>query len=124
MPWNLDSDRSIFSQLVERMELDIIAGKYKSGIKLPSVRELAVEAAVNPNTMQKAYAELEKRGLVYSQSTSGRFVTEDSQLIEQKRNEYAKKEAIEFLNKMNELGIEKEAAIKLLKSAFDCGEEQ
>ncbi len=123
MPWDLDSDRSIFSQLVERLELDIIAGKYKSGMKLPSVRELALEAAVNPNTMQKAYTELEKRGLVYSQSTSGRFVTEDSLLIEKTRKEYAKKEAIMFCNKMEELGIGKEEAIELMKSVCDSREE-
>ena len=59
MAWTLDSDRPIFLQLVERIQMDIIAGRYKPGTKLPSVRDLAAEAAVNPNTMQKAFAELE-----------------------------------------------------------------
>ena len=64
MPWNLNSDRPIFLQIVERIQMDIISGKYKPGDKLPSVRELAAEAAVNPNTMQKAFSELERTGLV------------------------------------------------------------
>ena len=64
MPWNLDSDRPIYLQLMERIQHDIISGTYKPGDKLPSVRELAMEASVNPNTMQKALSELERIGLV------------------------------------------------------------
>ena len=81
MAWELDSDRPIFLQIVARIQSDIITGVYPPGAKLPSVRELAVEAAVNPNTMQKAFAELERSGLVYSRRTSGRFITEDTALI-------------------------------------------
>ena len=55
MPWNLDNDRPIYLQLMERIQHDIISGVYKPGDKLPSVRDLAVEAAVNPNTMQKRF---------------------------------------------------------------------
>ena len=73
MPWNLSSERPIFSQLMERIQLDIITGRYQPGEKLPSVRDLAAEAAVNPNTKTP---ELERSGLVYSQRTSGRFITE------------------------------------------------
>lgn len=82
MSWNLNSDRPIFLQIVERIQMDIISGIYKPGDKLPAVRELASEASVNPNTMQKALSELEKTGLVYSQRTSGRFITEDTNMIE------------------------------------------
>ena len=64
MAWNLNSDRPIFLQIVERIEMDIISGKYQPGDKLPSVRDLAAEAAVNPNTRQKAFQELEHTGLV------------------------------------------------------------
>ena len=64
MAWNLDSDRPIYAQLLEVMQFRIIAGQYKSGTKIPSVRELAAEAGVNPNTMQKALTELERSGLV------------------------------------------------------------
>ena len=64
MPWELDNDRPIYLQLMERIQQDIISGIYKPGDRLPSVRDLAVEAAVNPNTMQKALSELERSGLV------------------------------------------------------------
>ena len=82
MPWNLDSDRPIFLQIIEKIQLDIVSGIYQPGDKLPSVRELAQEASVNPNTMQKALSELERTGLVYSQRTSGRFITEDTSMIQ------------------------------------------
>ena len=79
MPWNLDSSRPIYLQIIERVQMDIITGRYQPGDKLPSVRNLAQEAAVNPNTMQKALSELERSGLIYSQRTSGRFITEDKE---------------------------------------------
>jgi len=66
---------------MERIQHDIISGTYKPGDKLPSVRELAMEASVNPNTMQKALSELERIGLVHSRRTSGRFITEDETMI-------------------------------------------
>ena len=66
MPWNLDNDRPIYLQLMERIQHDIISGVYKPGDKLPSVRDLAVEAAVNPNTMQKALSELEAQAASFS----------------------------------------------------------
>ncbi len=90
MPWNLTSDRPIFMQLIEIIQHDIISGKYAPGDKLPSVRDLASAAAVNPNTMQKALSELERSGLVYSQRTSGRFITEDHTMIEQLKESLAK----------------------------------
>ena len=114
MPWNLDSDKPVFIQIVEKIESDIVSGKYAPGDKLPAVRELAVEAAVNPNTMQKAFMELERLGLVHTQRTSGRFVTEDRKLIDKTRKELAKKTAAEFLTRMEELGIDREEAIRLL----------
>ena len=83
MPWELDNDRPIYLQLMERIQQDIVSGIYKPGDRLPSVRDLAVEAAVNPNTMQKALSELERSGLVYSQRTSGRFITEDTRLLDE-----------------------------------------
>ena len=75
MSWNLDSQRPIYVQIVERVQLDIITGRYAPGSRLPSVRELAAQAAVNPNTMQKARSELESGGLIYAPRTSGRFGT-------------------------------------------------
>ena len=65
MPWNLDSSRPIYLQIIERVQMDIITGRYQPGDKLPSVRDLAQEAAVNPNTMQKALSELERRSICF-----------------------------------------------------------
>lgn len=115
MPWTLDSDRPIFIQIVERISLDIISGVYKPGDKLPSVRELASIAAVNPNTMQKALSELERTGLVYSHRTSGRFITEDTQMIEELKASLAKEKIEEFFEHMNKLGFNKTEILALIE---------
>lgn len=115
MSWNLSSDRPIFLQIVERIQMDIISGIYKPGDKLPSVRELASEASVNPNTMQKALSELEKTGLVYSQRTSGRFITEDANMIEELKQKLAAEKIDEFFAAMKMLGISKEETIQLIQ---------
>ncbi len=114
MAWNLDSDRPIFLQIIEKIQLDIISGVYQPGDKLPSVRELAQEASVNPNTMQKALSELERTGLVYSQRTSGRFITEDTDMIMQLKSELAREIIEEFLEHMRKLGYQTEETIKLM----------
>lgn len=114
MPWNLDSDRPIFIQIIEKIQMDIISGVYKSGDKLPSVRELAAEASVNPNTMQKALSELERTGLVYSQRTSGRFITEDTAMIDELKAELAKEIISQFLDSMKKLGFQNEETISLM----------
>ena len=122
MPWNLTSDRPIFMQIIEIIQLEIISGKYRPGDKLPSVRDLASEAAVNPNTMQKALSELERSGLVYSQRTSGRFITEDVKMIEELKSSLAKKKIHEFLENMQKLGFQKEETIRLMTETLK-GEE-
>ncbi len=119
MPWNLDSDRPIFIQIIERIQMDIISGVYKPGDKLPSVRELAAEASVNPNTMQKALSELERTGLVYSQRTSGRFITEDKKMIDELKTKLAKDIISQFLENMQKLGFQKEDAILLMKQTIE-----
>ena len=108
MPWNLDSDRPIFIQIIDRIQADIIAGCYQPGDKLPSVRELAQDASVNPNTMQKALSELERTGLVYSQRTSGRFITEDREMIRALREQQGQQIALHFLENMKKLGYGKD----------------
>ncbi|MCI9493031.1 MAG: GntR family transcriptional regulator [Lachnospiraceae bacterium] len=118
MPWNLNSDRPIFIQIIEKIQMDIISGAYRPGDKLPSVRELAQEASVNPNTMQKALSELERTGLVYSQRTSGRFITEDTIMIDQLKSELAKEVVTEFLETMQKLGFQREETISLLEKAI------
>ena len=105
MAWNLDSNRPIYVQLAEQVQRDIISGLYQPGTKLPSVRELASQAKVNPNTMQKALTELEHSGLVYSQRTSGRFITEDKEMIETLKEQLASSQIQEFLEKMSCMGL-------------------
>ncbi len=108
MPWNLNSSRPIFLQLIEIIQMDIISGKFPPGGKLPSVRDLAA------NTMQKALSELERSGLVFSQRTSGRFITEDKHMIEELKSTLAKEKIKEFLYSMQQLGFQKEETIALM----------
>ena len=119
MPWNLDSSRPIYLQIIERVQMDIITGRYQPGDKLPSVRDLAQEAAVNPNTMQKALSELERSGLIYSQLTSGRFITEDKELIHQMKKELAAAEVSAFVAHMKQLGITPEEIRQLLAETIE-----
>lgn len=122
MPWNLDSSRPIYLQIIERVQMDIITGRYQPGDKLPSVRDLAQEAAVNPNTMQKALSELERSGLIYSQRTSGRFITEDKELIHQMKKELAAAEVSAFVAHMKQLGITPEEIRQLLAETIEFEE--
>ena len=114
MAWNLDSDRPIYAQILERIQMQIVSGVYQPGTKIPSVRELAADAGVNPNTMQKALAELERSGLVMTQRTSGRVVTEDLNMIKEIRNQLAGEQVKEFVKKMKDLGFDREDIIDLL----------
>ena len=104
MEWRLAADAPIYSQLAEQMRLSIGSGEYAPGERLPPVRELALSAGVNPNTMQRAMTELEREGLVFPQRTAGRFVTEDAELIAQARREIARVKAEAFLEAMRSLG--------------------
>ncbi|MCI8353682.1 MAG: GntR family transcriptional regulator [Lachnospiraceae bacterium] len=115
MAWNLDSDRPIYSQILERIQMQIAAGIYEPGEKIPSVRELAADAGVNPNTMQKALAELERRNLVVTLRTSGRVVTEDLNMIRETKNQLAKEQIDDFLKRMKALGFEREDILIMLK---------
>ena len=101
MSWNLSKERPIYIQLVEQIKLQILSGHYRPGERFPSVRELATEAAVNPNTMQKALAALEQEGLLIGSRTNGRTVTSDESLIGSMRDElgFSKEECIACLRK-------------------------
>ena len=118
MPWDLDNKRPIYLQLMEKIQQDIIAGIYKPGDKLPSVRDLALDAAVNPNTMQKALSELERSGLVYSQRTSGRFITEDEKMLKQMKTELASEHIKDFFEKMKQLGFQEEETLLLIQEVI------
>lgn len=119
MSWDLKSDRPIYSQLIEQIEIKICSGIFAPGSKLPSVRELAQEAAVNPNTMQKALSILEEDGLLYTNRTSGRFITEDAKLIQQAKHKLAQDQISEFLEKMKSLGFGKTETLSIISTMLE-----
>lgn len=121
MPWNLDDSRPIYLQLMERIQHDIISGVYQPGDKLPSVRDLALDAAVNPNTMQKALSELERGGLVYSHRTSGRFITDDSTLLKKIKTDLAQEYISTFLSQMRRLGLNDSETLEMIKETLGGG---
>ena len=114
MTWKFDSDKPIYIQLVEMLKLKIISKELPVGSKLPSVRDFAEEAGVNPNTMQRALAELETQNLVFTKRTSGRFVTEDEDYIQTIRDEYAKSKVQELITALIRLGYAPNELIPLI----------
>ena len=117
MSWSFDETRPLFQQIVERITVDVVSGKYKAGDKLPSVREYAVEAGVNPNTMQKALSALEESGLIVTYRNSGRCVTENETLISDYRKNAALKAAKDYIEFTKSAGLTLEEAIEILKEA-------
>ena len=116
MTWEFTPDRPIYLQLQELLKLSIVSGTYPPGGKLPAVRDLALEAAVNPNTIQRALSELEREGLIYAHRTSGRFVTEEESVIEKKKNELAAEIVDAFLLKMSAIGYDAKETAELIKN--------
>ena len=119
MEWKFRSDLPIYSQLVEQIQLAIVSGTFRPGERLASVRDMASEAGVNPNTMQRALQELEREGMVYSQRTSGRYVTEDMQVIERAKKQFAEEQIRGFLEAMRKLGYQQEEILSMLKERKD-----
>ncbi len=121
MKWNLSADRPIYAQLIEQITSAIVAGEYQPGEKLPSVRDLAEEAAVNPNTMQKALAELERSGLVYTQRTAGRYITEDKAMLKKIKEDIALTQIHQFLEQMGRLGLTPQEIAALVAREASAG---
>ena len=122
MNWHFDNDRPIYTQIIESMKLFIVSGELKPGDKVPPVRELAAEAEVNPNTMQRALSDLERDGLLYTNRTSGRFVTENVDVIEAMKLEIARKSIAAFLTSMEKIGYSRAEILELLKN-FKSGDD-
>lgn len=116
MAWELNSDRPIYSQLLDEIKVRIISGRYKPNDRIPSVRELAAEAGVNPNTMQRALMELERSGLIVTQRNAGRTVTDNAQLIERAKYDTALRAIQQFFHQMNELGYSDEQLLQLINN--------
>ena len=121
MRWQFSNDAPIYTQLIRQVKAGIVTGAFPPGERLPSVRDLATEAGVNPNTMQRALAELERDGLVYSQRTAGRFVTEDNTMINAAKRSLAERHVKSFLEAMLGLGFQREEIISLIEQ--ELGEE-
>lgn len=121
MQWKLSDNRPIYSQLMETITLAVTSGALPAGSRLPSVRDLAAEAGVNPNTMQRALSELERTGLLYSQRTAGRFVTDQLDQINGKRRELAMEQIHIFLSSMKEMGYTAEETVELIRQAIKEG---
>ena len=115
MTWDIRPDRPVYLQLVEQLELALVVGEYPPGTKVPAVRELAAQAGVNPNTMQRALAEMESRGLLVTQRTTGRTVTSDTALIAKTRQALAASLAQDFLAQAKALGLTREEILALLQ---------
>ena len=122
MQWQFSNDAPIYTQLIQQVKVGIVTGAFPPGERLPSVRDMATEAGVNPNTMQRALAELERDGLVYSQRTAGRFVTEDNTMINTAKRSLAQRHVKTFLEAMLQLGFQKDEIIDLISK--ELGEEE
>ena len=115
MEWQIAAGRPVYIQLVEQLERAVVTGVYPPGERVPAVRDLAAQAQVNPNTMQRALAEMESRGLLVTQRTSGRTVTSDTALIAKTRQALAATLAQDFLAQAKALGLTREEILALLQ---------
>ena len=123
MSWEFQDHLPIYAQLMDTLKRRIITGRYLPGEKLPSVRELAAEAGINPNTVQRAFSELEREGLIYTQRAPGKYVTENADEIKSARQALAKTQVAEFLSNMQSLGYSVGDVIVLLQSFNESEEE-
>ena len=123
MSWEFQDHLPIYAQLMDTLKRRIITGRYLPGEKLPSVRELAAEAGINPKTVQRAFSELEREGLIYTQRATGKYVTENADEIKSARRALAKTQVAEFLSNMQSLGYSVGDVIVLLQSFNESEEE-
>lgn len=121
MGWNFQTDLPIYTQLVDAIKFSIVSGQLLPGARMSTVRDLALEAGVNPNTMQRALQQLEREGLVFSQRSSGRFVTEDVSVIDRARSALAAEYVRRYRDSMASLGFSEDEMRALLSGS---GEEE
>ena len=119
MQWQFSNEMPIYSQLVEQIKIGIVSGMFPPGERLPSVRDLATEAGVNPNTMQKALTELEQEGLLYTKRTSGRFVTNDAARIEALRAQVITEKVREWIREMRAYGVDEKTLEELVRKELN-----
>ena len=115
MAWSFSTDRPVYIQIADRIKKSVLSGEYEAGQQIPTVRQLALEAAVNPNTVQHAFTELENEGIIIAKGTLGRFVTEDNQVVQAVREDMARCLAKAFVIEMGQLSISPEQALELIR---------
>ena len=118
MAWSFTADKPVYLQIAERITISVLSGEYKPGEQLPTVRDLATKAAVNPNTVQHAFSELENNGLILSQGTVGRYVTSDTAVIEKCHNQLSESIVSEFVKKCKKLSISKSEVINIIEGVY------
>ena len=116
---NISDTRPVYVQLIDRIYTMVLSGEYPPGAKLPAVRDLAEKLQANPNTVQKALSYLEERGLIYTQRTTGKFITEDKAVIERARGSLARAYTIEYFQKMYMIGINMPKAKEIINELED-----
>ena len=119
MAWKFSSDKPVYLQIADRIVKKVLSGEYSAGEQIPTVRQIALEAAVNPNTVQHAFSELENEGLIISKGTLGRFVTDDTEIVTACRRRMAEQLVREFAKNMEQLSITKEQAITMIEEVME-----
>jgi GntR family transcriptional regulator len=114
MSYNFNDETPIYLQIIEHIKTQIISEKYMPKQKLPSVRELSFEFEVNPNTVQKALSELENMGLIFTERTNGKFVTDNEALIADIKKQTMQKMIDDFYMSMEKIGIDRERVLQIL----------
>ena len=119
MAWTFKNGRPIYLQIADIIKRDIFVGKYAAGEKIPGVRELALAAAVNPNTVQHAMNLLEEEGILVTPSTAGRFVTEDAETLARLRDAFAESECREFVSGLDSIGLDREQMLSVISRVLE-----
>ena len=119
MPWSFSGDKPIFQQIVDYITIDIVSGKYKAGDRLDAVRELAITAGVNPNTMQRALAAIEESGIIYTKRGDGRYVVEDTEIIETVKKKYVERAIRKLTEDLLNLGLNNDEIIKAVANELE-----
>lgn len=122
--FKFNNTEPIYIQLVDLFKLKIVSGEWRCGSRMPSVRDLALEYGINPNTMQRAMSELEREALVRTESTNGRFITSDKALIKAERDRLAQKEVAYFIGRMEAIGCSREEITELIKKFEESTKEE
>ncbi|MBQ1394849.1 MAG: GntR family transcriptional regulator [Lachnospiraceae bacterium] len=123
MKWEFKSGIPIYLQIISLLKMKIAAGELPPGSQVQPVRELAMEAGVNPNTMQRALTQLEQEGLLYTQRTSGRFVTEDKQVLKEMRKSLSEQYVKDLFEALGKIGMNREEIIEAV-SSFESTDEK